>query len=323
MRILSIDGGGYLGLATAALLSVAERDLNARVASRFDLFCGTSTGAIIALAFAAGMSADDVCALYERLGPAVFPAPGLIKRRVPPVLRRLIGSAYDNKALIAALKDVFGNTTLGELRARGKNVLVTAFSLSSGRPRVFKTDHGPKLKAHDGLRVRDVALASAAAPTYLPIVELHDPSIHVTERFIDGGVVANSPALLGYAEAVSHLGACPSNIALLSLATPRTDLAERASARTVAQSDLRRGLWGWKERLAEVMLDGTAAVNGTALDLIMTAAGGRYERIELSRPAGVGLDVVSPRATETLRQLGVEQGRNADTRRRLTPFLCD
>ena len=50
MRIISVDGGGYLGLATASFLQAVEQRQCTTAAARFDLFCGTSTGAIIALA---------------------------------------------------------------------------------------------------------------------------------------------------------------------------------------------------------------------------------------------------------------------------------
>jgi hypothetical protein len=52
MRILSLDGGGYLGLATASFLEETERHFGRSFYESFDMFCGTSTGAIIALAVA-------------------------------------------------------------------------------------------------------------------------------------------------------------------------------------------------------------------------------------------------------------------------------
>jgi len=323
VRILSVDGGGYLGFATASLLEAAERDLGSRCSDRFDLFCGTSTGAIIVLAFAAGHSAADVAGLYERLGHKIFPSPGIVRRHVPKLLRRMLGTAYNGAPLREALRETFKDQTLGDLRARGKRVIVTAFCLTTGRPRLFKTDHGPQLKAHDQYLLRDIAMGSAAAPSYLPIVEINDPATGAVERFIDGGVCANSPALLAYAEAVSHLDQPPAQVQLLSVATPRADLAERASARTSSEDALGRGLFGWSSTIGKVMVDGTAMVNGTALQLIMSAAGGRYERIELPKPSGLELDVVTPKTTETLRQLGVEIARSSTVRERLIPFFCD
>ena len=88
MRIISIDGGGYLGLATASFLQSVEARFETRCADRFDLFCGTSTGAIIALALASGKSAGEVVTLYEQLGRQLFTLGGshhMIFR--PPTIR--------------------------------------------------------------------------------------------------------------------------------------------------------------------------------------------------------------------------------------------
>lgn len=327
VRILSIDGGGYLGLATASFLNSVEKRFGARAADRFDLFCGTSTGAIIALAFAHGMSAADIVELYRALGSRVFRQPPLAERVVPKLrkLRAAFTALHDNSPLQAALKEAFGDTTLGDLRGRGKNVLVTAFNLTSGRPTIFKTDHGPGLRGHDGYLVRDVALASSAAPMYLPLVQLKDPINESVERFCDGGVVSNSPALLGYAEAVSHLEQLPEHVAILSLGTPRADLAERQSSLTRAQRKLRRGLLGWElgERIITLTIDGGAMVADTALKRIAEAAGARYQRVMLTQPAGVGLDVATPEATQTLLQLGADRARAAEVRAAVAPFFTD
>jgi hypothetical protein len=327
VRILSIDGGGYLGLATASFLNSIEQRFNTRAADRFDLFCGTSTGAIIALALAKGMSAAEVVALYEQLGPEVFRSRPLHERAVPLLrrLRAVAGSLHDNAPLVAALTNAFGTMTLGDLRQRGKTVLITAFNLTNGRPTIFKTDHADELRAHDRYLLRDVALASSAAPMYLPLVELKDPTTGVHERFCDGGVVANSPALLGYAEAVSHLGQSPTTLEILSLGTPRENLAEPVSGLKRAQRKLTRGLWGWGlgERIISLTIDGGAMVSDTALLRIARAAGARYERITLAQPAGVGLDIATTEATRTLTQLGAERARGGDVQRALAPFFLD
>jgi patatin-like phospholipase/acyl hydrolase len=325
LRILSVDGGGYLGLATASFLHAVEHRFGAQCSERFDLFCGTSTGAIIALALAAGRSAAEVASLYEDLGAKVFPQPSWFTRMVPQKWRGIRRTRHGDAPLQEALKDVFGDLTLGDLRARNKHVLITTFNLTSGRPKIFKTDHAEELTAHDGYLVRDIARASAAAPTYLPIVTLKDPITGAVERFCDGGLVANSPALLGYAEAVSHLRQRPEQIALLSLATPRADLAERTSSLTEAKRASDRGYarWGMGERIIALTMDGATMIADTALERIGCAAGARYLRVHFRQPEGVGLDVVTPEATETLQQLGVERANESALLRDLTSFFRD
>src|SRR5262249_47865992 len=162
-----LDGGGYLGLATAAFIAEVERHFQVSFHEKFGMFCGTSTGAIIALALASGMSGKQICELYQDFGSRVFrnPVPGVRKLRAG---RGVFFSKYSNKALKEALEDSVKEITLGDLRARGKYVLVTAFSLTAVQPRVFKTNHSPGLTRDDNYRISDIALASAAAPTYLP-----------------------------------------------------------------------------------------------------------------------------------------------------------
>ena len=114
--------------------------------------------------------------------------------------------------------------------AKGKYVVIPAFCLTTGKPRLFKTDHGDGLTRHNQYPIKDVALASSAAPIYLSVVELPSPVDGRLERYCDGSVFANHPALLALSEALFHLSASPTAISLLSVSTPRSSLAEVASA---------------------------------------------------------------------------------------------
>ena len=324
MRILSLDGGGYLGLATASFLEENERHFNRRVHDAFDMFCGTSTGAIIALALASGLTGSEVVALYEEFGKRVF-----CNRSLSSLLRKMgkgvFVSKYSNAALRMALTDVFGDKTLGDVKASGKSVLITAFSVTTGKPRVFKTDHSDDLTRDDGYLLRDVALASAAAPIYFPVVSLRSPVNHVEERYCDGAVFANHPAVLGYSEAISHLGISPADIHILSLSTPRADLAEYGCARSsLQQYFLSRGLISWGTKLAGVMIDSTSMIAHETLRRVLswrTNGDARYVRIVLDKPAGLGLDVATRESTSTLRQLGSEKAFRTDVRDQIAHFF--
>jgi len=319
-----MDGGGYLGLATAAFIEETERHFDSMCHERFDMFCGTSTGAIIALALASGMSGKEIASLYQDFGGKVFnnPFPG---SRLLRTARGIVVARYSNKALRKALTDAFGDMTLGDLRAKNKSVLVAAFCVTTGKPRVFKTNHSSDLTRDDGYLVRDIALASAAAPVYLPVVKLQSPTTKCEEWYCDGGVFANHPALLGYAEAVSHLEVDPREIYVLSLSTPRADLAERASTRNIVQQFLlSRGLISWGTKLAGVMIASTSMIAHETLRRILAwqpEAGARYVRIELQKPSGVDMDIATPKATETLRQIGFDQAFRTEVRNRLNIFF--
>ena len=78
-RILSLDGGGIRGVFSLQVLAAIEalfrraRNNNELVlADVFDLFAGTSTGAIIATCLSWGMPVKEIEALYLTCGTEIF-----------------------------------------------------------------------------------------------------------------------------------------------------------------------------------------------------------------------------------------------------------
>lgn len=72
---IAIDGGGIKGLIVCYALIELEKILGVDrliECDRIKVIAGTSTGAIIAGAIAAGMCGEKILELYERLGPQVF-----------------------------------------------------------------------------------------------------------------------------------------------------------------------------------------------------------------------------------------------------------
>ena len=57
-RILSVDGGGILGLCALSFLEILERDTGKPCKELFNMLTGTSTGGIIAIGLAAGLPAS-------------------------------------------------------------------------------------------------------------------------------------------------------------------------------------------------------------------------------------------------------------------------
>ncbi len=74
-RILSIDGGGICGILPASMLAEIEgRFLGGKsVASHFDMITGTSTGGLIAMGLASGMTGKGLRDFYIERGPNIFP----------------------------------------------------------------------------------------------------------------------------------------------------------------------------------------------------------------------------------------------------------
>lgn len=204
LQILSLDGGGLKGLFQAAMLARFEEDLDTRMVNHFDLIVGTSTGGLIALGLGAGVPLLAMVNFYVRLGPQVFKTGALRSAR------RLVRAKHSAKHLRGALEDVFQNRLLGQSE---KRLVIPSYSLDDDDVYLFKTPHHARLKRDGQVRMVDVALATSAAPTYLPAARVGN------QRLIDGGVWANNPTFVGVAEAVSMLGASLDQVRVLSLGT--------------------------------------------------------------------------------------------------------
>ena len=197
---LSIDGGGIKGAYINSLLRELERALARcpgapRLNQYFDLICGTSTGALIALALAAGRTCDEILAEYLAAGPEIFHDHGRLMRWLLNAKQLLWSSRYDTVRLRAAVEVLLGDRCVSSAEYY---VLIPVTTVANYSRRIFKTRHGEKYYDKDS-RMGDIALASAAAPTFFPIL----PAMDVDHGFYaDGGLVANNPALLGVHEAL-------------------------------------------------------------------------------------------------------------------------
>lgn len=218
-KILSIDGGGVKGAFPAAFLAKVEESTGKRIAEHFDLIAGTSTGGIIALALGLGIPASEILRFYQEYGPRIFAqragVRGIWDRLCVMIeggarrARRLVGPAYDPTELRAALTNVFGGKRLADSTAR---LLIPAYSVGTRSVYVFKTAHHTRFELDHKQKAIDVALATAAAPTYFPAHALADGAL-----LVDGGVWANNPVGMAAVEAVSVLRWPQDSIRILSL----------------------------------------------------------------------------------------------------------
>lgn len=191
-KILCIDGGGIKGLFSAQVLAKFEETFKTNITEHFDLICGTSTGGIIALAASAGIPMSEVVDFYKLKGPLIFAQnkKGRIGKCILKIKQYCYKGKYSNTELKNALTEVFGRRKISE----SLNLLcIPAFDIIHATPRVFKKDYN-KFTEDNKKTYVDVALATSAAPTYLPIHNVE------SSQFVDGGVWANNPSLVGLME---------------------------------------------------------------------------------------------------------------------------
>lgn len=251
-KILSIDGGGIKGLYSASLLASLEKKTGKSVGDHFDMICGTSTGGLIALGLASQKSAQSLSDLYYHQGQSIFPTSNnkllrWFQNKVQFAKQVSWGGKYSNKPLKAHLKEVFGEATLGELH---NLVCIPSFNLTQGQPRVFKYPHleGNFFKDKN-VPVCDAALATSAAPTYLPIHRYNN------NLYIDGGVWANNPSLCGILEALQYFvgeDKAYDTIELLSIPS-----IEQSSAWTL-EAKRKKSFIKWSDKLFQTAMDGQA-----------------------------------------------------------------
>jgi patatin-like phospholipase/acyl hydrolase len=227
-KILSIDGGGIRGLIPAKVLAELEAELqkeepDKKLYEHFDLVCGTSTGAILAIGISLGIPAKDLAKFYEDNAELIFPR--FIFKFIPRKSRALLNAIYSNKKLLKKLRQVFADANGGAdplMNDLKTKVCIPAFNGNDGAINVFKTKHHPEYKRDYKLPAYHVAMSSASAPVYFPP---HSFSFQnalgegTNINMIDGGIFANNPALIGVFEATDKLDIPIGDISILSLGT--------------------------------------------------------------------------------------------------------
>lgn len=315
LRVLSLDGGGMRGTYTATYLDrvaaafakrrgVAALDIGAA----FDLIVGTSTGGIIACALAAGIPLQEIVALYSQHGPAIFP------RALPT---SLVGLATDHRgrpkalasgtaSLKAALEGKLGTKTLGQIYAeRGIALAIPSVEMSQHRGWVFKTPH---LKGtnhrDDNYSLVDVCLATSAAPIYRSLAAVdHPDESGGFNVFVDGGLWANNPVLVGLVDALD-VAQPGQEVHIFCLGTCPMPAGEQ-----ISRDAVHRGLYEWKfggeaAGLAvdaqQFALDHMAKKLARHVDRKCTVIRFPSDKVPAALIPYLGLDETRPQAVEAL-----------------------
>lgn len=288
-RVLAIDGGGLKGVFPASFLASVEEAIGSSVADYFDLIVGTSTGGIIAIGLGLGLSAKQILDFYFERGPRIF-----VGNRRMKSLRRLTNAKYDPEPLKAALSEVFGDRRLGDSQTR---LVIPSFDLETGVIHVYKTAHHSRFVTDYKIPAVEVAMATAAAPTYFPTYRST-----AGVPLVDGGIWANNPAGTAAVEALSVLEWPPGSVQLLSIGSTTALLNARANQAKWL------GFNYWAKRLVPVFMAAQSSASiGTAQLLLghdnvqrysTTVSEGRFK-----------LDAAKD--IESLRGLGVSEARRA------------
>lgn len=214
-RILTIDGGGLRGLIAIKILQDLENRTGKRIHEMFDLIAGTSTGGLIALGLTykaprqitlkPTYSLDDLEKLYLTRGKDIFPSNKYKLVRWGSDLRNYFLTRFNANGLTKVIQDYFADGA--RLTDCLNHLLVTTYDVTTGVPVFFKSRHAldPKERQQTNPLLKDICLATSAAPTYLPTHKMkHSTKDDVELNMIDGGVFMNNPSIGALVEMLKY-----------------------------------------------------------------------------------------------------------------------
>jgi uncharacterized protein len=305
-RILSLDGGGLLGAFSAAVLARLETLTGKRFVEHFDLITGTSTGGLIAIGLGMGASAQQILDFYRTDGAKIFPKTGRIGGWVS-TFKNVFGSKFQPGPLRAAVLKITGEEQLRKARTR---LVIPSYQTVPGRVYVFKTPHNPERRGAQDADVPavDVALATSAAPTYFPAHRIV-PGGKLRGVFIDGGVWANCPAMVGVVEAVGFCGQRLEDLDVLSISTTTYPFA-------IGHKAEGWGYWGWAPKVLETFMFGQ--VQSAVAQAQCLLGDDRFLRVDFDAPPKAYV-MDDPAGVEELIALGIAEAEKIELRKKIEP----
>lgn len=309
-RILSLAGGGYLGLYTACVLAELEARAGEPLARRFDLIAGTSVGGILAVALAFEIPMAEIKLLFLEHGTRIFSARGLPSNAVAKLRdlsRAVLGPKYNGVALAQALSKHLGKRTLADAL---HPIVVPAVDVSHSRTKVFKTPHAADSRGDESVRAAHVAMATSAAPAYFPSVRVGDA------LYADGGLFAVAPDQVAMHEATHFMRVAEPRIRMLSLGTAT---ANYRPADPVDESD---GAVDWLSD-GRLILTLISVQQQHVQAMMEDRLRDRYIHIDADWPIGaeLGIDIATDKAARLLIGLAEQTVREPVMRRVERQFL--
>jgi hypothetical protein len=274
-RILALDGGGIRGAFTASVLATLESSLGVPITNQFDLLAGTSTGGILAIALGLGLQPADMLRFYRERGPIIFPIMRFHKR-LRSKLHHTIKPKHSQAVLRSELERAYFSDNrpkvLGDSICR---LVIPAYDAVSGVCHVFRTPHHSLLKADAVTNAAEVALATAAAPTYFSSAVVRNMVSQAS--FFDGGVWANCPAMAAIVEAVCYLNVPLDRIDVLSIGT--TD--EPFTVKSMAEAGWAR----WGKTLVDLLMN--AQLDASVRHAQLLVGEPRFLRVNVTTTPGM------------------------------------
>ena len=211
---LSIRGGGIRGIIPCCCLVKLEDQLGGVTRDHIDFCAGTSTGALLTTAVAAGVPASEALKVYTDRAHQIFTPTGA----VASAKRVAVGFMYDPKHLRDVLASVLGPAQSSNINDSPLRIMLSATAMN-GRNWFFVKDNPKNARTTGAVKLIDAAVASACAPTYFDHWRI-DGINGQTIRFFDGGAGGTAnPAYQACVEAFEYDEFAPADTRVVSLGT--------------------------------------------------------------------------------------------------------
>lgn len=191
--ILSFDGGGAYSITPLQVLAKGE-EIGIDWGLSADLIVGTSAGSILGSWIATGQDCFSLSQVYKEHLQDIF------SRNVWHTARTLngvIGPKYSSDNLLEKTKQFF-NVPFSDKKLN--KLMILSCDFSTYRPKFFKNWR----EEDQFFRLFDAVMASSSAPSYFKPYKTQQMSSLYTAKsqlLVDGGIVANNPAMCAYVEA--------------------------------------------------------------------------------------------------------------------------
>lgn len=180
-NVFTFKGGGLMGVVSLTLAKEFQKQTEHKIRDIGDEFYGTSTGSIIAAAYACGFTTDQLLNLYQANAKTIF-------KKSRHLLAGYKRPKYKLNNLIKVLDNYFGSKTFGTVHKNGKRLVINAMDFIEGRNIEFDSND----PYHHNIRLVDAIASSCAAPTYF---SAHSFTSHDNTRewlCIDGGLTSKN-----------------------------------------------------------------------------------------------------------------------------------
>jgi uncharacterized protein len=213
-HVLSIRGGGIRGIIPCCCLVKLEEQLGGLTRDHIQYCAGTSTGALLTAAIAAGVPASDMLNVYTQRTKEVFTPTGLLADA------KLVaeGYMYDPNNMQKLVISVLGASAGWAINDAPIRVMISATAMD-GHNWFFVRDLPTNARTTGQVKLVDAAVASSCAPTYFNYWTIQGLG-GKTLNFFDGGTGGTAnPAYQASVEAFIYDTFDPAQTQVISLGT--------------------------------------------------------------------------------------------------------